>query len=57
MPLIAKACKPGTKILLSGFLITDEIQIRESLTANGISFTSFIHQKDWICVNAEYKTA
>jgi ribosomal protein L11 methyltransferase len=56
MPLIAKACKPGTKILLSGFLITDEIQVRASLTENGIIFTSFTHQKDWICVDAKYRT-
>ncbi len=54
--LIAKACKPATKILLSGFLITDEIQIRSSLAENSITFTSFTHQKDWICVDAKYRT-
>ena len=56
MELIAKACKPGTKILLSGFLITDEIQIKASLIDNGITFTSFTHQKGWICVDAKYRT-
>jgi ribosomal protein L11 methyltransferase len=56
MELIAKACKPGTKILLSGFLITDEIQMRSSFTDNGITFISFTHQKDWICVDAKYRT-
>jgi ribosomal protein L11 methylase PrmA len=56
MPLIAKACMPGTQILLSGFLITDEPLIRESLTVNGIVLQSFTHQKDWICVNAQYRT-
>jgi ribosomal protein L11 methyltransferase len=55
MPLIAKACMPGTQILLSGFLITDEASIRESLTVNGIVLQSFTHQKDWICVKAQYR--
>ena len=57
MALITLACKADTKILLSGFLIADEVQIIESLQANSISFTSFTHQKGWICVEAEYKIA
>jgi ribosomal protein L11 methyltransferase len=56
MPLITKACRPGTQILLSGFLITNEVSIRGSLTENSIVLQAFTHQKDWICVNAQYKT-
>ncbi len=53
MPLIAKICKPGTQILLSGFLISDEAEIKASLQLNGLIFKLFTQQKDWICVLAE----
>lgn len=50
MPVIAKLCKPGALILLSGFLISDEAAIKDALHANKIGFRSLVQQKDWICV-------
>jgi ribosomal protein L11 methyltransferase len=52
MPLIAAACKPGTQILLSGFLYTDEAAIKTALKANGLVFSTVTQQKDWICLLA-----
>jgi len=52
MPVIAKVCKTGGEILLSGFLYDDETAIRTALTTNGLIFKSVIRQKDWICVKA-----
>jgi ribosomal protein L11 methyltransferase len=55
MPLIAAACKPGTQILLSGFLSTDEAAIKSSLSANGLVFNTVTQQKDWLCILALYE--
>jgi ribosomal protein L11 methyltransferase len=52
MPLIAAACKAETQILLSGFLYTDETAITAALEANGLVFSRFTRQKDWICILA-----
>jgi ribosomal protein L11 methyltransferase len=52
MPLIAAICKPDAKVLLSGFLTTDESKIKESLSANGLIFKLVVQQKDWICILA-----
>jgi len=52
MPLITAACKPGGEILLSGFLVSDETQIKASLQSNGLIVTSVTQQKDWICIRA-----
>jgi ribosomal protein L11 methyltransferase len=52
MPLIAAACKPGTQILLSGFLFTDEAAVKTALHANRLIFSIVTRQKDWICILA-----
>ena len=49
---IAQSCKTGSIILLSGFLFSDEDQIKQSLIANGLQFKAATRQKDWICVFA-----
>jgi len=54
MPLIAKACKAGAQILLSGFLKTDVPTIQESLKVNRIIYNLSTRQKDWIIIKAEY---
>ena len=53
MPLIAEICKPSAQILLSGFLISNEAEIKASLQHNGLIFKLLTQQKDWICVLAE----
>ncbi len=52
MPLIAAACKPGTQIVLSGFLYTDEAAVKSALHANSLVFSTVTRQKDWICILA-----
>ncbi len=52
MTAIANASNNGALILLSGFLITAEPQIRESLLLNGLTLKSLARQKDWICIFA-----
>jgi ribosomal protein L11 methyltransferase len=52
MPLIAQACQPGAKILLSGFLISDKAAIEAALKDNGLKFSSFTQKLDWISVLA-----
>jgi ribosomal protein L11 methyltransferase len=50
MPLIGAACKPGTQILLSGFLNTDEAAIQSALNANELIFSAVTQKKEWLCV-------
>ncbi len=52
MATIASSCNADGLVLLSGFLFSDEQQIRESLQANHLHFQSVTRQKDWICVLA-----
>ena len=49
MNAIKKASNTGGLILLSGFLNTDEAQIKASLSSNGLTLHNVTRQKDWIC--------
>jgi ribosomal protein L11 methyltransferase len=49
MTAIKKACNAGGLILLSGFLNTDEAQIKASLSSSGLVLINITRQKDWIC--------
>jgi ribosomal protein L11 methyltransferase len=52
MPLIARVCKPGTLIVLSGFLVDDETAVRTSLQDNQLVFKQLTQKSGWICVLA-----
>ncbi|GAB2813793.1 50S ribosomal protein L11 methyltransferase [Ferruginibacter profundus] len=52
MEAIAGICKPGARILLSGFLSADEPAIKASLLTNGLVFNEVKQKKDWICIKA-----
>lgn len=52
MAVMAKVCKTGGEVLLSGFLYDDEAAIRTALEANGLIFKSIVQKKDWICIKA-----
>ncbi len=49
MNAIKKACNAGGLVLLSGFLNTDEVLIKASLSSNGLTLNNITRQKDWIC--------
>ena len=47
---IAAASLPGTEILLSGFLSTDEQVIKDGLTKNGLAFYSSLKKGEWLAI-------
>ena len=49
---MGKICNSGASVLLSGFLVTDLMVIKEALAANLLVFNTVTKQKDWICICA-----
>lgn len=56
MEAIKSCCLPGTIILLSGFLYSDEDLLKQCLLKNSIKFISSTRKADWICVTAIAET-
>jgi ribosomal protein L11 methyltransferase len=52
MPAIAAVCKKGSTVLLSGFLVADESQVKVSLTYNKLVFNRVSEKNGWICIEA-----
>ena len=50
---ISSASKPGTKILLSGFLKQDEDAIKLGLSQHGLKYISTFQRGEWIMIIAE----
>lgn len=53
LPSIANICKHSAKILLSGFLDTDEQAITNTIKRLGLNKISTIRKKDWIAILCE----
>jgi ribosomal protein L11 methyltransferase len=53
MSAIASASQRGTKILLSGFLITDEAAMQKGLADHGLKYVSTFKKGEWIMIIAE----
>lgn len=53
LPAIKAAGRQGTRILLSGFMRTDEQQMTNTLSENGILPLKTIQKGDWICILAD----
>ena len=47
---IVGACKPGTLVLLSGFLKPDELTLFTAVARQGFSCTSISQKGDWVCL-------
>ena len=52
MQAISGCCMPHTLILLSGFLFSDEVAIKDYLQKNMLKFISSHRQLDWLCLLA-----
>ena len=47
---IKQASKPGTKIIASGFIKSDEQEMIKALKAHGIIHLNTVQKSDWICM-------
>ena len=47
--------KNGTLILLSGFIISDEAEMKQALSTNGIKHLKTVQKAEWKCMLAEIK--
>jgi len=47
---IARAAKPGTELLLSGFLKQDEAQLLQLTAEFGLGHQNTLQKGDWICL-------
>jgi ribosomal protein L11 methyltransferase len=52
LPAIYSIAKPDAPILLSGFLATDELALRDALAAHAIDVVKVLHREGWIAVLA-----
>jgi ribosomal protein L11 methylase PrmA len=50
------AAAPGARIILSGFLISDEPAIKSALIQNGLVFNAAVQKGEWLAVLAYNKT-
>ncbi|MEN9570047.1 MAG: ribosomal protein methyltransferase [Bacteroidota bacterium] len=53
MPAISAACNTGGKVLLSGFLITDEAAIVACAQKNGLAQVLVLQRNEWISIVCE----
>lgn len=53
--LIYSACSPGTVVLFSGLLVSDEANISEKIINAGFYIKKIKHRSNWLCVSAIVK--
>jgi ribosomal protein L11 methyltransferase len=51
---IAKICKTNAKVLFSGFLITDKLEMENLLTNNNFTIINVVQKGEWICILAGF---
>jgi len=53
IPLYAQKLKPGGKLLLSGFFVTDAEELKSHLLQAKLEFSSLVNENEWAVISAQ----